>query len=240
MGQMIDEIPSKRLAEDLTDAELGALNRRLGWICGTRDKKGRIVGSKKRMYKLPDRRFVLADKSLGIAGKSVVEFGCLEGCHTVSLAGKAKSVIALDYQPANLEKSRIRCELYGVSADFRKLDLESALPPSADLFFHSGVLYHLKDPVTHLHRIAPLCTEIFLDTHYTTAPNAGYKTNGKIYPCRVYGEPKDPRAGSGGFSRWLGLETIISILSKRFRRVKILRNETERHGPRVSIAAALV
>jgi tRNA (mo5U34)-methyltransferase len=226
-------------AEDLTDAELGELNCRLGWICGTRDQKGRIVGSRKRMYELPDRRFVLAEKSLGIAGKSVVEFGCLEGCHTVSLAGKAKSVIAVDYQPDNLEKSRVRCELYGVSADFRRMDLENELPPAADLFFHSGVLYHLKDPVTHLHRIAPLCRELFLDTHHTAAADARYKAqvDGKTYACRVYGEPKDPRAGAGGFSRWLGLGQIMAILSGHFDRVAILRNDNERNGPRVSIAA---
>lgn len=228
-----------RLAEDLTDAELGELNCRLGWICGTRDKKGRIVGSRKRMYELPDRRFVLADKSLGVAGKNVVEFGCLEGCHTVSLAGTAKSVVALDYQADNLEKSRVRCELYGVSADFRRIDLEDALPPAADFFFHSGVLYHLKDPVTHLHRISPLCRELFLDTHHTPTADSRYtaKFDGKPYACRVYGEPKDPRAGAGGFSRWLGLGQIMAILSGYFTRVSILRNDNERNGPRVSIAA---
>lgn len=228
-----------RKAEELSDAELGELNCRLGWICGTRDGKGRIVGSRKRMYELPDRRFVLADQALGVAGKSVVEFGCLEGCHTVSLAAAAKSVLAVDYQADNLEKSRVRCELYGVSAEFRRMDVETALPSPADLYFHSGVLYHLKDPVTHLHRIAPLCKELFLDTHHTSNADARYKAqvDGKTYACRVYGEPKDPRAGSGGFSRWLGLGQIMAILSGYFKNVSILRNDNERNGPRVSIAA---
>lgn len=227
------------LAEELSDGQLRAVNSRHGWICGTRDKKGRIVGSKKRMYEIPDRRVVLADRALGLAGKSVVEFGCLEGCHTVPLAQRAKSVVGFDYQAKNLEKSRVRCELYGVTAEFRQIDLESALPPAADLFFHSGVLYHLKDPMTHLCQVVPLCKELFLDTHHTRDANGTYKAavNGKTYPCRVYGEPKDPRAGSGGFSRWLPLDLIMKTLLNFFEKVNLIRDENEKNGPRASIAA---
>lgn len=225
--------------EELSDAELSQINGR-GWVCGTKDSKGRILGSKGRVYEIPERRFVMADQALGFAGKSVVEFGCLEGCHTMSIAKAARSVLGIDYQQGNLDKSRIRCELYGAeTATFALVDLERGVPPPADLYFHSGVLYHLQDPVTHLARIAPLCRELFLDTHHTNAANSTYKAavDGKEYPCRIYGEPKHPRAGSAGMSRWIPLELLTTILKKHFKSVRILRDENERNGPRVTIAA---
>lgn len=225
--------------DDLTDKELTAINSRHGWVCGTADSKGRILGNKGRVYDIPERRVVMAQDSLGLAGKTVVEFGCLEGCHTVALARQAKSVFALDFQANNIEKSRIRTELYDAKAEFAVMDVETDQPPEADLYFHSGVLYHLTDPASHLLRMAPRAKEFFLDTHHTRAPNEQYVAihDAKAYPFRKYGEPSHPRAGSGGFSRWTTLEVILSILKQFYAKVVIIRDEDERNGARVTIAA---
>jgi methyltransferase family protein len=226
--------------EEVSDEELSSLNARHAWACGTRDRKGRILGTAKKVYAMPDLRVTLCDQVIGFSGKSVVEFGCLEGCHTIPISRKARSVLAIDFQPGNLERSRIRCGLYGVSPELRKIDLENELPPPADLFFHSGVLYHLRDPITHLHQIAPLCQELFLDTHYARNTKTKYKASidGMKYPCQLHGESKNPRAGSAGFSRWLPLKLILTTLQKLFPKVLVLRERDERNGPRVSIMAS--
>jgi tRNA (mo5U34)-methyltransferase len=226
--------------EELSDQELTKLNGSHGWVCGTRDAKGRILGNKGRIYDIPERRVVMAEKALGFAGKTVVEFGCLEGCHTVALARQAVSVTAIDFQDKNLEKSRLRCGLYGVSPTFLKLDVEAQDPPPADLYFHSGVLYHLQDPVSHLIRIAPLAKELFLDTHHARKAADRYvaAADGKQYLFSKHGEATHPRAGAGTFSRWITLDAIVSTLKRFYRKVVIIRDEDERNGARVTIAAA--
>lgn len=227
------------LMEDLSDAEITKLNGRYGWVCGTRDAKGRILGNKGRIYDIPERRVVMAEESLGLSGKTVVEFGCLEGCHTVAIARKAKHVTAIDYQDKNLAKSELRCSLYGAEADFLKVDVEAENPPPADLYFHSGVLYHLQDPISHLIRISALAKEIFLDTHHARKTGDRYiaTADGKSYPFAMHGEGPHPRAGNGSFSRWVHLDDILSTLRKTFRKVKVIRDEDERNGARVTIAA---
>lgn len=227
------------LIEDLSDLDLTKLNGSYDWVCGTRDGRGRILGNKSRVYEVPERRVVMVETSLGLVNKTVVEFGCLEGCHTVAIARRARYVTAIDFQDKNIEKSRLRCKLYGVSPTFIKLDVETQNPPPADLFFHSGVLYHLQDPISHLIRISPLTKEIFLDTHHTRKAEGRYvaAVDGKEYPFTHHVEEVHPRSGKGRFSRWITLDTIVSTLKRFFRKVVIVRDEDERNGALATIAA---
>lgn len=225
----------------LSDAELSVYNRKHRWITGTADAKGRILGHSKRLYKLPERRILIGHEKLNFTGKTIVEFGSLEGAHTVALARLGKSVVALEGQDANIEKTKIRCRLYGVAADVRKADLEVDLPPPADLYFHSGVLYHLQDPIGHLLKIMPLTKELVLDTHHFRASNGTYKCSqdGKTYPFWNYKEyVGDVKAGLRPFSRWVSLYDIVKTLKTRFERVEVARNEMEGNGPRATFIAS--
>lgn len=225
----------------LTDAELSVYNRQHRWITGTADSKGRVLGLPSRLYKIPERRIQIGHKKLNFTGKTIVEFGSLEGAHTVALARLGKSVVALEGQDKNIEKTRIRCALYGVSADVRKADLETDLPPPADLYFHSGVLYHLQDPIGHLLKIMPLTKELVLDTHHFRVASGVYKCaqDRKTYPCWIYNEPVgDVKAGLRPFSRWVSLYDIVKTLKTRFTKVEVARNEVEGNGPRATFIAS--
>lgn len=226
--------------DSLSTSELAAVNKRYGWLCGTRDSKGRVLGNKDKVFDIPDWKVSAAIRHLGLAGKGVVEFGCCEGAHTVALCQAADHVTGLEGRPENVEKTLVRLRLYGQDAHVLRADLETELPPAADLFFHSGVLYHLQDPVGHLRRIAPLAPELFLDTHYVKTPNGHYRcgVDGQEYPCWLFGETvKHPKAGLRSFARWLPLDSLLGVLNDLFSDVEVIRYPQERNGPRVSIVA---
>lgn len=226
--------------DELSDADLAKINKDHSWVTMTVDAHGRRLGRGERVFEIPDFRVRFVKEHLGLAGKSVVEFGCLEGAHTVALAREAKSVTAVEGRASNLERAKLRCRLYGAKAMFMQADVEAFVPPAADLYFHCGVLYHLKDPVSHLLRISKLTKELFLDTHYTKGPTGKYECpeDGQTYPCYVYGEaPAGAKAGLGDTARWLRLPDILDILKRSFQDVKVLRDEKERNGLRVSLVA---
>lgn len=225
----------------LTDEELLAIEKAHSWVTGTADSNKRILGRRENLFEIPERTVLIAIEKIGLAGKKVVEFGPLEGAHTVALCQVAASVIALEARDENIEKTRIRCKLYGVSAELVKMDVETQTPPEADVYFHSGVLYHLEDPVSHLIKIMGLTREIVLDTHHALEPDVSYPctVNGKFYPCWIYQEPKKGcKAGMSPFSRWLKLKDIVTLLESRFSRVEVVRDEIERNGPRATLIAS--
>jgi tRNA (mo5U34)-methyltransferase len=226
--------------DELTDQELSEIERAHVWVTGTADSKGRVLGRRSALYQIPERRVVIANEMVGLAGKTVVEFGSLEGAHTIALCRAASRVIALEARAENIEKTKVRCRLYGAFPEIVKMDVERETPPEADMYFHSGVLYHLQDPVSHLLTIMGRAKEIVLDTHHAENATDTYMcaTNGKSYPCWIYNEPPSGyKAGLSRFSRWLRLTDIVTTLSERFRRVEVARDEIERNGPRATIVA---
>lgn len=98
----------------------------------------------------------------------VLELGCLEGGHTVTLARNATSVLAVDARPENLERARWVAELYGIQdrVRFLEADVETWSPSEpVDLLFCVGVLYHLADPIAALERFASWAPRLVLWTH---------------------------------------------------------------------------
>lgn len=228
------------LLDDLTDADLASLNKQYLWVTGTLDSRGRILGRKQALYPFPHPKITAALTRLDLTGKSVVEFGGLEGAHTIELCRAARDVTTIEARQANIDKLRVRCGLYGVAPKIVKADIETELPPAADVFFHSGVLYHLQDPVGHLLRICPLTRELLLDTHHTKAPNTSYvcPVNGKEYDCWVYDENKAGfKSGLREFSRWLRLRDICETLKRFFHSVELADSAMEKNGPRTTIVA---
>jgi len=226
--------------DDFSDADLHALNLRHTWVTGTKDNRGRVLGRPGSIYDIPDWNVLEADRFFGLSGKSVVEFGSLEGAHTIALAQRAGAVTALEGRDENIEKTRLRLRLYGVTATVLKADIETCTPPKADLFFHSGVLYHLQDPVGHLMRLAPLSGGLLLNTHHAkTAKEEYVAPDRKSHKCWIYKEPPQGyKAGLRPFSRWLLLEDLLGVLGSLYSRVEVLRDTVERNGPRVTIACA--
>lgn len=225
--------------DKLTPVEFSKYNALHKWECGTKDRRGRVLGSRDRLMEIPERRVLLAQERISFEGKSVVEFGCLEGVHTISLCRMAETVTAIDGRKDNLEKTKTRCELYGASPILKEMNFDKEIPEPGDVYFHSGVFYHLIDPVGHLIKISKLCKELFLDTHYAKAPTLSYRSADKNdYLCKVIPESSHPRSGMDRFARWISKDTLLFILKKLFKEVEVLRDERERNGPRISIVAS--
>ena len=110
----------------------------------------------------------------GVAGKSVLELGPLEGGHSYMLerAGIA-SIIAIEAHPRAYLRCLVAKEIVGMPhtrflcGDF--IDYLRASPPRFDAVIASGVLYHMTNPVELMALLARVTDKLFLWTHYYDA-----------------------------------------------------------------------
>lgn len=223
-------------------------------MCFTVDLNGRRFGSMAWESKrdtpqiIPDERIELLHKLFNLADKSVLEVGCFEGIHTIALSKYAKEVYAIDSRIENVVKTLVRSHLFGHKPTVFVCDLEnnaeSSRLPTIDVLHHVGVLYHLKDPVTHLLRLGKIVRDgMLLDTHYATEEmlNSNYEVQGRTYSYYKYGEGGRDEVFSGMYdhAKWLLLADIRHILSEMgFTDILVHRDEIQRNGPRVTLFAA--
>lgn len=231
----------RRPVDLLSDDDLNEVNAAHAWESHTEDSRGRWVGRRdKPFYPIPHHLVESLNEWVdNLGGKDVVEFGCFEGAHTIALCNLAYQVCALEARADSLVKTAVRTALYGVFPRLLHIDVEKRDPPPADVYFHSGVLYHLQDPAIHLGRLGMGCGEILLDTHYTKSPTMSYQSaDGRRF--KVEERPEhvtEAKAGMRDLSRWLPLDTIKALLGDHFSDVAVLSDREERNGPRVTIFA---
>jgi hypothetical protein len=105
----------------------------------------------------------------GVAGRSVLELGPLEGGHTYLLANAGAQVTAIEAQTRAYLKCLISKELLGMSgARFLLGDCMEYLrdePAHVDVCFASGVLYHMSNPVETIALLADVADRLYLWTH---------------------------------------------------------------------------
>lgn len=111
-----------------------------------------------------------------LLGKSLVDFGCLEGGYTVEFARMGLNSLGIEINDLNFEA----CEYVKQNVDVESLsfskmnvmDTDSLLP--FDIAFVCGLLYHLDRPVKFLEGIAPLTKKcIILQTHFSLESTKG-------------------------------------------------------------------
>ncbi len=237
----------------LSDLDLGRLNRLLPWRAFTVDGKGRRFGASAWRGKrhepqpIPDRRIELLDKEFGLEDKSVLEVGCFEGIHTIALARRARSVIAIDSRVENVVKTMVRASFYGCSPTVFVCNVEDRPVPvfdlRSDIVHHVGVLYHLADPASHLRDLCGLTKiGLMLDTHVADPKQAdkSYDSVSKTFRYREFEESgdADPFSGMASKSKWLLLEDIVNLLKEGgFTTVRVAEERMERNGPRVLLFA---
>jgi tRNA (mo5U34)-methyltransferase len=218
------------------------------------DRHGRRFGDaaseKKRNEPetLPDERILQLSKVQPLAGKTVLELGCFEGVHSVSLAMQGAIVYALDSRIENVIKTIVRCKLLGVDIKPILMNLEDFDAMSHleeyDCCCNIGVLYHLTDPIRHLKTLAKnIRYSMLLDTHYVQPSmlNDEYISDGLTYKCRVAREfgREEVFSGMQPFSRWLTLRDLIETLENSgLKHISILSDRIERNGPRVALIAS--
>ena len=239
--------------ESFSDDDLQRLNSLLPWMCFTADSTGRRFGniawSGKRdtPQQIPDPRIVELDSLFTLSDKSVREVGCFEGIHTIALAQRAARVYAVDSRVENVVKTLVRSNLFGHQPIVALCDLEDpgqvTRLPKVDVLHHVGVLYHLKDPVRHLFQLADIARHgLLLDTHYATTDMADVSMsfNGVGYRYKKYLESGVNEVFSGMYdhAKWLLLNDIERILTEiGFSDIRIVKNDVQRNGPRVTLYA---
>lgn len=106
-----------------------------------------------------------------IAGWRVLELGPLEGGHSAMLqAAGAAQVLAMDACAMSYLKCLLVKDLCQLSrVDFRYGDFMAFMASDTstyDLIVASGVLYHQRDPIACIERMAARSDKVFLWTHY--------------------------------------------------------------------------
>jgi 2-polyprenyl-3-methyl-5-hydroxy-6-metoxy-1,4-benzoquinol methylase len=242
-----------RFVDALADADLHRLNELLPWRCFIVDSHGRPFGGVawrgKRVTPepIPDRRIRLFHERFDLSDKQVLEIGCFEGIHTVSLCRRAAGVTAVDARVENVVKTVVRCAFFDERPRVVTFDVEGGEDGDellhADLCHHVGVLYHLEDPVTHIRRLGTWISQgLMVDTHYARDADAKdeYAVGGERFRFRRYKEigRGDVFSGMRPTSKWLRLDDIADLLrSAGFQTVDIVEMREERNGPRVLLFA---
>lgn len=239
--------------EYLSDEDLQQLNELLPWKCFTLDSKGRKFGNfawrgkRDTPQKIPDSRIVHLNEIIDLSSRTVLEIGCFEGIHTTALSGFAKIVYAIDSRIENVVKTIVRTNMFGYCPKVWVCDVENHEDlhslPQVDVIHHVGVLYHLKDPVSHIIELSKSASEaILLDTHYASDEMSTnkYSSNGKEWRYYYYKEhgKKEVFSGMYDHAKWIRLEDIISLLkASGLKNIHIIDKARQRNGPRVTLLA---
>jgi hypothetical protein len=198
-----------------------------------------------------------------IAGRAVLELGPLEAGHTYMLerAGAA----TLDAVEAN-KLAYMRCLIYkeivGLKvARFHLGDFTKWIEDDSrryDLVIACGVLYHLRDPLRFLERIAQIGGTLFLWTHYLTdrtletidpkrivfsldevADFRGLPV--RLYRCSYRNADKNSTFCGGIYDehRWLHRDDLLTVLGRLgFNDIKIGQDQPDHpNGPAFSVFA---
>jgi hypothetical protein len=138
-----------------------------GWNHGLPPEAGVDVGGG-GLYN--DNRVLWAlEQHGGVAGARVLELGPMEAGHSYMLERAGASVDAVEANGLAFLKCLVVKELVGLKARFYLAEANCWLRESSetyDLAVASGVLYHMRDPLTLLELLAQKAPALFLWTHY--------------------------------------------------------------------------
>ena len=248
--------------ERLEKSALETLNVMLPWSSYFVLNTNQIVGSawtqnkRNNAQPFPDKVVVKLAKSLDLRDMSVLELGCYEGHHSISLAQFANSVTAIDGRMENVLKTLVRVWAANMEKkittnliDLEKGNLKANLKASGlndkfDLIYHRGVLYHLSDPISNLFQCAEVSNK-FLYLHTQIASDSSVTNSidylGEKYEYFQYKEPKvefSPFSGICDYAIWLSKPSLLQALKNAgFNKVTIISEIVERNGPRIELIA---
>ncbi len=224
------------------DAVLGA-----PWSASKRDTPARY----------PDRGVEQLNERLPLAGLSVLELGCFEGHHSISLARHAREVWGIDGRIENVIKTLVRVWMAGLerSVSVNLLDLERGTLKNQleslgrsepfDVVHHRGVLYHLSDPVANLVQCAEVTrSHLYLHTQIARDDQADsvLEHSSGRYDVFRYREPNiefAPFAGITPHAHWMTRSSLERLLqSIGFAKVEVIQVIEERNGLRLELIAS--
>lgn len=169
-----------------------------------------------------DGRIALFESKVGpLRGKRVLELGALEGGHTLQLARKGATVVAVEGRPANYQRCLFVKDFFQLEkvefllADLRTVDFRSL--GCFDVIFNVGVLYHLNEPWRLLKSLRNVAPRMFIWTH--CAPSDKIDAAVEVNGCRLEGlrwqegPLKVPLSGLQPTSFWPTRESLEKMLA---------------------------
>ena len=199
----------------------------------------------------------------GVAGRSVLELGPLEGGHTYLLRNAGASVTAIEAQTRAYLKCLIAKELLGMTGvrfllgDFMEYLRDE--PEHVDICFASGVLYHMRNPVETIALMADVADRLFLWTHvydediirasellaprFPSSEPASYRGFEHTLHRFDYSSALDSNAFCGGsapHSNWLSRADLFAALERFGWTVDATAFDTpdHPHGPALALTAS--
>lgn len=220
----------------MNDLELGIINSTFPWANVSVMKDGRILGKSLKgaepSKEIDWRIKWLKDNVGGLHNMYVAELGSCEGLLTTQLSQYVRWIDAYEVRLQNILLATIRQCLSGVNnTTIHKFDVQDlGLNDTKyyDLIFHSGVLYHLQEPESHLLFLGRMASRILLDTHYSDS-------NREIHDD---GNLAHPFSGVYHKSVWIAKSVIFELLNDGgFTKQQILNERVEKNGKRITIYA---
>lgn len=219
------------------------------WHCGF-PVKNLNVNIKLQEIEISEPRIEQMSKRLNVKGARIIELGCLEGMHSLILQRLgAKEIIAVEARKENFLKCLIVKNAFNLdSCKFLFGDLNlilSSLSGGFDLCLALGILYHLRDPVSVIYRIAQLAASAFVWTHYSTeefpqGPLVKIRHNGCVYRGKYVKEDTGYYlSGLQEKSFWIFEDDILKAVKEAgFNNVELIQKERHEHGPAMTFLAS--
>jgi len=147
-----------------------------------------------------------------LAGRSVVDLGCLEGGFAVEFARLGMRATGIEVRSSNFSACEMVREAVGLP-DLRFVQDDCwnvANYGHFDVVFCSGLLYHLAEPRRYLNQLAQTGDVLILDSHYATeTPTTTYPLGAIDYHEGLrgrwyteYGEGADTRNDETRWASW--------------------------------------
>lgn len=180
-----------------------------------------------------------------------IELGPYNGRITARCAQRFASVLSLEPRPENVERVQNVIDELGLSintqvkqhtleswrASERYTECPNIFEKETSIVIHSGVLYHLINPVEHLQTCRQVSHKLYLNTHVASRTPDRLKECDHLWQGEWHSEPTDtPRAGLASQSFWLTLNELCrAVILAGYGSVKLLRDRQEPNGRRVAL-----
>jgi len=216
---------------------------------------GGQYNSRKRtaLQAIPDKLVTELNRIIGLNQMNVVESGCFEGIHSISMATYGAKVYGFDVRIENVIKSMVRAWVHGQSSstNFDLLNLENSSVSDfylttypglkIDLYHCRGVLYHLTNPYEYCCQVASLKPKfIYFHTQVASEEQADElleTSHGayKVYNYREAGRVA-PFAGVEDYAKWFTVSSLKSLMHELgYKKIVLEKLKKERNGLRLKI-----
>ncbi len=167
-----------------------------------------------------------------LKGKSVIEFGPLDGAQTASLmTSGVQRLTCIEARPENVVKTRTAAEVFGWQNVQVSMDdfhnVSRANHGQFDLCFAHGVYYHSVAPFVFLENLRTLSETIFLGGYCATdelppTPYLDLPYEGRTYRVKRYREANNSTAGINRSGYYFAKEDLARFFTERGHQVQVV------------------